>query len=320
MKSTRRAFTVLELLVVLAISGVLIGILIPAVMMVRESASRLQCANNLHQIGIALHSSHDINHCFPSGGWGWSWVGMPDRGSGPDQPGSWIYNALSFVEQGNLRGLGAGQGSPEFEHSIATLLATPVPLFNCPSRRAGGPYAVLAEYNAFKVGINRTGGTTVLTTARMARGDYAANAGSQPSSEIFAGPLTLAQGDSRSYRWPSTATCTGVFFQRSAVSLSQITRGTSNAFLVGERYIDVSHYNDGVDIGDNEGMYVGFDNDGYRITAKPPRRDRAGESNPELFGSAHPGGVNMLYCDGAVRPVNYNIDPAVFLDAGRRAD
>jgi prepilin-type processing-associated H-X9-DG protein len=154
----------------------------------------------------------------------------------------------------------------------------------------------------------------------MARSDYAANAGGQSFNEIFAGPSTLAQGDSSSYRWPSTAACTGILFQRSAVSLSQITHGASNTFLAGERYINASQYADGMDLGDNEGMYVGFDNDGYRVTVKPPQRDRAGYDHPELFGSAHPAGVHMLYCDGAVRLVSYDVDPTVFFDAGRRKD
>ena len=197
---------------------------------------------------------------------------------------------------------------------------TPLPLFNCPSRRTGGPYPVQPRTSRYRLGINRTGETTILTARSMARGDYAANAGSQPFNEIFAGPLTLAQGDDPNYRWPSTAACTGIFFQRSVISLSQISRGASNTFLAGERYIDASHYADGIDIGDNEGMYIGFDNDGYRVTAEPPRRDRAGYSHPEVFGSAHPAGVNMLYCDGGVRLVSYDVDPGVFFDSGRRTD
>src|SRR5207245_6925820 len=125
----RRGFTVLELLVIIAIVGVLLALLLPAVQKVRETASRLQCGNNLHEIGIALHSNHDTYHRFPSGGWGWSWLGMPDRGTGREQPGGWIYSILPFVEQGNLRRLGAGQGSPQLERSLAILLATPIPVF-----------------------------------------------------------------------------------------------------------------------------------------------------------------------------------------------
>ena len=89
--------------------------------------------------------------------------------------------------------------------------------------------------------------------------------------------------------------------------------------MIGERYVDSRHYYDGLDLGDNEAMYVGFDDDVYRVTARPPRRD---DRLQDLlsFGSAHAAGVNMLHCDASVRLVTYDVDPAVFLAAGRRAD
>jgi prepilin-type processing-associated H-X9-DG protein len=110
----------------------------------------------------------------------------------------------------------------------------------------------------------------------------------------------------------------GVIYQRSELRIADITNGTSNTYLLGEKYLNPTDYLTGNDYGDNEHMYVGADNDINRLTSSPPLRDTRGYQSTLIFGSAHVGGFNMLYCDGRVEVVAYDIDPAVYLRAGDR--
>ena len=301
-RCTRSGFTLIELLVVIAIIAILIFLLMPAVQKVREAAARAKCSNNIKQMALSMHNHHDVFKMLPSGGWGWNWVGDANRGVGQKQPGGWIFGILPFVEQKPLYNLATSQGGTQ------QMIVTTLPLFNCPSRRNGGPYPGNSTYHNY--------GDFVSTS--QARADYAACCGDNAPDEIYGGPSSYAQGDDPSYSWPSTNSFNGVVYQRSKIRLTDIQRGTSNTFMIGERYLNPDRYYDGRDGSDNECMYVGFDNDISRSSDYPPMQDRKGVGSTFAFGSAHTGGFNMAMCDGSVQFINYDISMTVYLPMGAR--
>src|SRR5260370_38193165 len=111
-RKIHKGFTLIELLVVIAIIGVLIALLLPAVQKARESANRAKCQNNLHQIGIALHSYHGDHCSFPPG---YRWKRrMPDLSTQTDPGWSWAAFLLPYLEQDNL------QRQINFQSSVCT--------------------------------------------------------------------------------------------------------------------------------------------------------------------------------------------------------
>ena len=126
---------------------------------------------------------------------GWDWCGDPDRGFGADQPGGWIFSTLGFIEQNSAFSLGAGLdfASADRHRLIAQRMATPLGVYNCPSRRRGGPFE-----NSYGYGYRETG---AVVTPLMARSDYAACVGDQFTVEINGGPSPYAQAEAVSYNW-----------------------------------------------------------------------------------------------------------------------
>jgi prepilin-type N-terminal cleavage/methylation domain-containing protein/prepilin-type processing-associated H-X9-DG protein len=309
-------FTLIELLVVVAIVAVLIGLLLPALQKIREAANRIRCTNNLKQIGLAALNHESVHGRIPGGGWTGRWLGEPDRGTDWHQPGGWIYQLLRFTEQDSLAAWGAGLPRAQQLKISGQRASWPVPLMICPSRRGIGPFPNAEGNDYYNCATRPT---------LLAHSDYAACAGDQAYRVETAGygPPDLQTGDDPAF-WTSdprlyqTKNFTGVIYQRSQIRITDLSHGASNVYMIGEKYVNPIHYGTGQDEGDDEAMLTGMDGCIFRCTGNPPLPDTPYYMDHFSFGSAHPGGCNMLYCDGRVEPVAYSVDPAVHKRAGNR--
>ncbi|MBN1853581.1 MAG: DUF1559 domain-containing protein, partial [Pirellulales bacterium] len=165
---------------------------------------------------------------------------------------------------------------------------------------------------------------------KAGRSDYAANCGHLEANEFYAGPGDLA--GAATYSWCTqnnvgelrsgcgVAELTGVSFERSEISIRHITDGTSKTYMIGEKYLNPLHYEDGNSGADNETWCTGFNNDNFRTASRVPMQDRQNYDDTYRFGSAHPGLWFVAYCDGHVEGMDYDIDLAVHQAFANRKD
>jgi hypothetical protein len=239
---------------------------------VREAAARIQCANNLKQIGLACHNHHDLLGYFPQGGW--NAPGTTAASTADRREWSWCYHILPYVEEDNLYR----------STKLTTIRRTPVKLYHCPSRRAP------ALYNKHNVI------------------DYAGCAGSTADGSNGA----VARGFAPSVR------------------MADLTDGTSNTILVGEKQLNRAQFGTASD--DNECPFLSGWNgdwDHYRRARRvngvwaAPQRDYSNPASTaanQNFGSSHPAGINAVFGDGSVRLIKYGASPEAFRRACVRND
>jgi len=282
----RKAFTLVELLVVIAIIAILIGLLVPAVQKVRESGNRVQCQNNLKQIGIAMHAYHGANKAFPRG---YLATGAFVDGATDTTPGwGWGAYILPYLEQAPLfEQLNFGQPVQS-----STAIATVIPTYICPSDYVGtGVFAVTdVNWNT----ICMAGATSY---AGCCGGSYTTTAGTVSTVSTTTGMNDTGVGN-------------GILYRNSSIRLTDITDGTSNTVLVEERsfahvqgnwagaisggYCNTGPYNQAAvagKLGQGAGDLVLI----HASTVNNPGGRNLDDSN-----STHFGGANFLLADGSV--------------------
>jgi prepilin-type N-terminal cleavage/methylation domain-containing protein len=309
--NAKRGFTLVELLVVIAIIGILVSLLLPAVQFARESARRIQCSNQLHQLALAAHQYHDVHKAFPPGVYQQSFVAAPKfRGV------TLFVHLLPFYEQENLwrrwdqnDPLNNTVGGPDARTAIKQ------PLLLCPSDLVG--------QNPINSGSNRYYAIT----------SYAGNGG------VRSYDPQLATNDGIFFViGPGSQTAPS----GSAVTMAEVNDGLSNTLLFGERsHYDPKHDTFAAALTPPNGQFLNrmaeigwWANSGGRLAGgdvtlsgfvpinfRIPRPLSEGalmvppatnynqyvywyERRVCAYGSQHPGGANFAIADGSTRFIN----------------
>lgn len=302
----RRALTLIELVVVVAIASIVLSISLPAVQAARETARQSECQNNLRQISLGAHQFHSTHRRLPTNGWGFSWVGTATRGVDKHQPGGWIFQLLPYLEQDALYQTTKVQNAIDHRAALGRLTQAPFALMKCPTRPTGsmGVQSTIFTYRNAE------------TFSMVTRTDYAVNEGDWISN-TGPGPNSDATVDVSNYPWIDVSKVTGVSWERGSVFLEEITDGTSHTYLIGEKRISDSP----TEWGHDQSMFSGVDLDTTRWTVSAPGPDgKLAEPDERRFGSAHYAGCSMSMCDGSVRVVTYSIHPNLHRGIGNRKD
>ena len=284
MSFRRQAFSLVELLIVIAVIGLLVAMLLPALSGARESARRMSCSNNLRQIGIAVHSYHETHKRLPPGwivddpnapscgatGWGWAAKLLPHMDQVP--------LALSIAD------FKLDIADPKNQVARTDFIAS----YRCPSNPNRSVFTQPPS--------GRCGGKP---SADLASSDYV-GVTARSSRMVPTGGCT-------SLNWSSEDT---VFAFNQSAGLRDIADGISHTFIIGERSCKPfpSAWAGAVPTGEHARARV------LGLIDSPPQSAATVDREYVEFGSYHPAGSQFLTADGAVRMVYLEIEPALFRD------
>ncbi len=334
----------MELLVVVAIIGVLVAVLLPAVQRARESARRSHCVNNLHQIGVALHLYHDAKRVFPP-----AYVGNPYQSGAafgvpyPDGNGNgpsgfaWGALLLPYLEGSSLAALFNFQ-APCWAPENAAAAQTQVAVFLCPSASGGSDTFSVDQLvgPAWNPTLIPAGSNPYGPPILLAHSHYVTSAGChQPWGrdavyDNFDLPELVSAGGA-----PVETTIEGAFYRNSHLAARHFTDGLSSTVFIGEHSSVLSDKTwVGVPPGSMTCPKPPFASDcnggGALVGAHsgPDAHDRPqviihAPNNPvghtDQMWSEHGDGCNVLFGDGSTRFIDDYIDPFVWAALSTRA-
>lgn len=286
-------FTLIEILVVVAVIGVLIALMLPAIQSSREAARKTQCANNLKQIGLAMHGYMLNRGSFPPGYVSAVLADHDDAGPG----WGWAAQIMSFMEEAALREH-IDFDEPIRSEASKVVRMTSLPLFICPSDDLFEPIIDIPSKSSTRI------------ICQMAAANYVASAGTvRPTCKLCRDKFD------------------GVFGRNRAIKPKELQDGLTKTLAVGERASRWSRpaiwgVVPNSKILDNQkvGLYAAGPayvlgttfNEGFNIETSLDEMDHGTIGTfAESYGSNHPGGAFFLFCDAAVRFVWDDADPAI---------
>ena len=336
----RTGFTLVELLVVIAIIGILVALLLPAIQAAREAARRTQCSNNLKQIGLAVLNLESTLRRYPTGGVA-PWPKIENYSSGgrpfgPKKQGlSWAFQILPYLEEGPVHGL----------TTTVQLQSTPVSMYSCPSRRPPQQNPVNQAWLMDYAGLT-TAASRAETVGTISFDDLLANG---KGCEIMYGMWGTANGFVNDHkplpaeRSPSLR-CSPVSTACSSARATSSTTTTAtslNSVTVRRRRSPGSTTAQATPrwwpknasglicsksqpAWDDRGWSDGWDFDTMKSGLCQPIADdtvaRPGVTDASSPGAAHPAGLNVLYADGSVHSVTYDINLETWNNMVHRSD